>query len=501
MLTERQELAPASVPGPATAMFRGGADGEAIGTGTGAGAGAFATNATAADAAGGVTRGQIVARIERLPNNLMHVKARLLIGLATFFDGFDVIAIAATLPLLIAQWSLTPGQIGFLIAAPSVGQLVGALFFPWLAERYGRLHSIAWSAGIIGLMSIACGFAPSFELFALLRIVQGLGLGGELPVAATYINEVTRAHGRGRFVLLYEVVFPIGLLVSNGAGAWLVPRYGWEVMYFIGGVPIVLFFVLRKIIPESPRWLAEKNRMAEADRAVRAFESHARTPLPPVGDVAAFDAMTDRHPKRRVRDLLSGAYRGRTLAVWMLWATCGFIQYGLSTWLPTIYKTVYHAPLQLALNLAAGASVLGVVGSLVCAMVVDKVGRKPVINVSFVLCALSLALAGLLHAQSVYVVATLCAFAMGFLASGFITAYVYTPELYPTSVRAMGCGFGGAWLKIAAIFAPTLIASTIGSGDLSIAFYALALVPFAAALTVHWLGIETKGKVLEQLEA
>ncbi|ESJ25321.1 MFS transporter, partial [Cupriavidus sp. HPC(L)] len=213
------------------------------------------------------------------------------------------------------------------------------------------------------------------------------------------------------------------------------------------------------------------------------------------------DAMAARHPRRRVRDLLSGPYLGRTLAVWMLWATCGFIQYGLSTWLPTIYKTVYHAPLQLALNLAAGASVLGVVGSLVCAMVVDKVGRKPVINVSFVLCALSLALAGLLHEQSVYVVATLCAFAMGFLASGFITAYVYTPELYPTSVRAMGCGFGGAWLKIAAIFAPTLIAGTIGSGDLSGAFYALALVPFAAALTVHWLGIETKGKVLEQLEA
>jgi MFS family permease len=104
-----------------------------------------------------------------------------------------VIAIAATLPLLIGKWSLSPGQIGLLIAAPSVGQLVGALLFPALAERFGRLRSIGWSAGIIGLMSLACGFAPSFEIFLLLRIVQGLGLGGELPVAATYINEVTRA--------------------------------------------------------------------------------------------------------------------------------------------------------------------------------------------------------------------------------------------------------------------------------------------------------------------
>ncbi|CAG9169036.1 MFS transporter [Cupriavidus respiraculi] len=488
MFSERQQLAAASAPATAPS---GVAD---------AGAHPHAASEAASGAAN-ATRGEIVARIERLPSNGMHVKARLLIGLATFFDGFDVIAIAATLPLLITQWSLTPGQIGFLIAAPAVGQLIGALLFPWLAERYGRLHSIAWSAGIIGLMSIACGFAPSFEVFALLRIVQGLGLGGELPVAATYINEVTRAHGRGRFVILYEVVFPIGLLISNAVGAWLVPRHGWEVMYFIGGVPIVLVFLLRKVIPESPRWLAEKGRMAEADAAMQGFERASRQPLPPVGDVGRFEAMSGTHPRRRVRDLVSRAYLGRTVSVWMLWATCGFIQYGLSTWLPTIYKTVYHAPLQVALNLAAGASVLGVVGSLVCAMVVDRVGRKPVICVSFVLCALSLAAAGVFHASSVYVVATLCAFALGFLASGFITAYVYTPELYPTSVRAMGCGLGGAWLKIAAIFAPSLIASTIGSGNLAVAFLVLALVPLLAALTIQFFSIETKGKVLEELEA
>lgn len=181
--------------------------------------------------------------------------------------------------------------------------------------------------------------------------------------------------------------------------------------------------------------------------------------------------------------------------------TCGFIQYGLSTWLPTIYRTVYHAPLQLALNLAVAASVLGVVGSLTCALLVDKVGRKPIINLSFVACALSLLLAGVFHNASVYVVATCCAFALGFLACGFITAYVYTPELYPTSIRAMGCGVGGAWLKVAAIFAPAIVSKTMIGGNLEVAFYILAAVPFIAAITVHFLGIETKGKVLEQLEA
>lgn len=91
--------------------------------------------------------------------------------------------------------------------------------------------------------------------------------------------------------------------------------------------------------------------------------------------------------------------------------------------------------------------------------------------------------------------------ALGFLASGFITAYVYTPELYPTSIRALGCGMGGAWLKVAAIFAPTIVSKTMIGGNLNMAFYILAAVPFLAALTVHFLGVETKGKVLEQLEA
>jgi putative MFS transporter len=114
---------------------------------------------------------------------------------------------------------------------------------------------------------------------------------------------------------------------------------------------------------------------------------------------------------------------------------------------------------------------------------------------------LSLLLAGVFHNSSVYVVATCCAFSLGFLACGFITAYVYTPELYPTSIRAMGCGVGGAWLKVAAIFAPAIVSKTMIGGNLEVAFYILAAVPFIAAIAVHFLGIETKGKVLEQLEA
>lgn len=442
--------------------------------------------------------GHVAASLERMPPNAMHVRARLMIGLATFLDGFDVIVIATALPFLIAKWGLSPVQIGWLIAAGSLGQLLGTFLFPYFADRFGRVRSIAWSCGLIGATSVACGFAPTFTAFLALRLVQGIGLGGEVPVAATYINEISRASNRGRFVLLYEVVFPIGLLAANALGAYLVPRHGWEIMYFIGGAPILLL-VLPRLVPESPRWLAQKGRSAAAERALRAFEAKAREPLPPVPAAAAGDVGGACPPRRQLRDLLGRAYLARTLTVWSIWIACGFIQYGLTTWLPTIYRNVYHAPLQLALNLAVIASLLAVAGSLVCALIVDRVGRKPVIGTSLVLCAASLVLAGLLHQQSLYVVAMLCSLAFGFIGCGFITAYVYTPELYPTSVRAMGCGLGGTWLKVAAIAAPALVARTLDNGSLDQAFYLLALVPFVAAIVVKTLGIETKGRTLEQL--
>ncbi|ALK32397.1 MFS transporter [Burkholderia plantarii] len=460
-----------------------------------------ATGTGQAGASDRLTLGGIVARMERLPGNAMQIRARVLIGCATFFDGFDVIAIAATLPMLIAKWGLAPSQIAFLIAAGSVGQLIGALLFPALAERYGRVRTIAWSSGIIGITSIACGFAPSYASFVVLRAVQGVGLGGELPVAAAYISEITRAHGRGRFVLLYEIIFPIGLLVSNALGAWLVPVLGWQVIYFVGGVPLILAFTLRRLVPESPRWLGQRGRMTEAAASLAAFEASVKGPLPPLPSGEAAQAETlAKHPKRGLRDLFGPLYLKRTISVAMLWMTCGVIQYGLLTWLPTIYKTVYHAPLQLALNLTVGASVLGVIGSLICALVVDKVGRKPVINVSFLLCAIALFGAAVFHDSSVYVVGTFCALSFGLLGCGFITAYVYTPELYPTSVRALGCGVGSAWLKIAAIAAPALVSKTITT-NISVAFYAFGAVLLVAALVIHRLGIETKGQVLEQLES
>src|ERR1700704_6180673 len=142
----------------------------------------------------------VVARIERLPTSWWHVKTRIIVG----------VAIATVLPVLVPLWKLSGPDIGFMISAGYVGQLIGALLFGWIGERYGRMPAMVGSIALFAVMSFVCAFAWDYNSLLWFRTLQGVGLGGEVPIAAVYISELTRAKNRGRFVLLYELVFPIG---------------------------------------------------------------------------------------------------------------------------------------------------------------------------------------------------------------------------------------------------------------------------------------------------
>src|SRR5713101_2950448 len=215
----------------------------------------------------------IVARLERLPTSWWQVKARIIVGVATFFDAFDALAIASVLPVIVPLWKLTPPEIGVMISAGFLGQLLGALLFGWIAERYGRMNAMVGSIALFGVMSLACALAWDYRSLLVLRTIQGIGLGGEVPIAAVFISELAKAQGRGRFVLLYELVFPVGLVAASLLGLWLVPHLGWQYMFVIGALPGLLALVLRRLIPESPRWLAVRGQLAEAEAAMAHIES------------------------------------------------------------------------------------------------------------------------------------------------------------------------------------------------------------------------------------
>jgi putative MFS transporter len=201
------------------------------------------------------------------------MKARLIMGSATFFDAFDALSLAFVLPVLKGLWQLTPAQIGFLISASYVGQFFGALLFGALAEKFGRIRSATLAIGVMSIMAIVCVFAGSFEALLLCRFIQGIGVGGRCRwLRPTSTNSRPRNRA-GRFFMLYEMIFPIGLMVTGQIGAWVVPAYGWQTMFLIGGVPGLMIALFVAFLPESPRWLILNGRMAEAERIVTDIEN------------------------------------------------------------------------------------------------------------------------------------------------------------------------------------------------------------------------------------
>ena len=318
----------------------------------------------------------VVARIERLPISFWHIRTRIIIGVATFFDAFDALAIAFVLPVLVPMWKLNGPQIGFLISAGYIGQLVGALFFGWLAGRFGRVTAMIWAILIFSVMSLVCAFAWDYNSLVAARVVQGFGLGGEVPVAATYISELARAKGRGRFVLLYELVFPVGLVAAGLIGSWVVPRFGWQWMFVIGALPSFVALFMQRLLPESPRWLATHGRAAQAKAALawveRETEKSVGQPLP-----SPLPVVRVEQKPASWADLFGPYYLRRTLVVWVIWFAAYFFNYGLVVWLPTIYTTVFKLPLQQALQYGLITQAVGFCGALTCALTIDHVGRRP----------------------------------------------------------------------------------------------------------------------------
>jgi MFS transporter, putative metabolite:H+ symporter len=446
---------------------------------------------------------QLFARLEQVPASRWFVIARVVMGSATFFDAFNALSIAFVLPILVPLWHITPPEIGILIGASYVGQIIGAFAFSWGAERYGRIPCAAAATAIYAVLSLACAAAWSFNALLVLRFIQGIGVGGEMPVAATYISELSKAHGRGRFFLLYEMIFPIGLMATGQIGAWLVPLMGWQIMFLIGGIPGLVIALMLLRLPESPRWLIGKGRLAAAETVVRRLEAASDKPADAVfaSPAATLPVQIEVPARSRGKwsELLSPAYRGRTLIAWVLWASAFLVANGLNNWMPTLYSTVYHLALPQALRAASLTNVAQVALVLICALVIDRTGRKYWMMGAFGLGAVTLGILGLGGARDLSWFIVLGTLSYGLIGSIAAVVYLYTPEIYPTRMRAVGTGVATSWLRIASAIGPTLIGFMLGKGGgvdaVFLMFAVVAIIGLIAATRM----IETRNLRLEQI--
>jgi putative MFS transporter len=348
-----------------------------------------------------------------------------------------------------------------------------------------------------GIMSLCCAFfAGSFLQLAIFRTIQGCGLGGEVPVAAAYINELCHAQGRGRFVMLYESVFGLGILGAALCGIALVPGFGWQSMFVVGGVPALIISVMVWRLPESPRWLIGKGRLDEAETIVARVESSTprRREVPETKIAATFGSAE----KTRWSEVLSPFYRSRTLVVWTLWATTYFVYYGVGTWLPSIYRTVYHLDVKSSLRYGSIANILVVIIGVIAALLVDKLGRKVWLGAAFLVAAALLLVLAVLGAKTAASVVVFGSLAFAVLGSNATLLYLYTPEIYPTRMRAAGTGLATSWLRVASAVGPFLVGYIIKGWGIVAVFITFVVVLLIGAITT--LGTtETRRRQLEEL--
>ena len=440
----------------------------------------------------------IVARLERVPYNSWHRNMRLIICTAWFFDAFDSIAIAYVLPPLIGLWHLHPQQIGSLIGIGFAGQVIGAIGFGWIAERWGRRQSMLVTLLIFSLGSLACAFASSYTMLWWLRFIQGIGLGGEVPLMAAYVNEFAHAKDRGRFSLKIQVLFAIGLLAVALVGIYVVPHWGWRWMFVIGAVPGLVGLPLRRMLPESPRWLASQGRFAEADIALKRIEDisvrEGKT-IPPLP--ADLPPVAEARP--RITDLFKGIYLKRTISIWLIWIGAYFVSYGITAWMPALFRTVYHLPVQTSITYGFIISGIGLCGSFLAIYLIEAIGRRKMLILSLTGCCIPLLSFALLpHLNAGWIVG-IVAVGFFFLTISLLSLATYTAEIYPTHLRALGGGVASAWQRGASTVGTIVVGLILPIWGINAVFVVFGLFALMGAIVAVVSAVETRAQVLEKV--
>jgi MFS transporter, putative metabolite:H+ symporter len=451
-----------------------------------------------AAASGGLELRQVVARIERLPYCSWHRNMRLIIMSAWFFDAFDSITIAYVLPSIGPLWHINPQMVGNLIGIGFAGQLIGSIAAGWVAEYWGRVRTMMLTLLVFALASLVCAFAWSYESMYVIRFVQGIGLGGEVPLMAAYVNEFAKAERRGRFSISVQWFFSLGLVGAALLALWVVPVLGWRWMFGIGAVPALIVFPLRAMLPESPRWLASRGRFADADAALQQIETVAARERGSLPALPA-DLPLVSEAKPRIADLFKGIYARRTLAVWGIWICTYFITYGLTAWAPQLFVFVYHVDPQTARIYGFILQAVGLIGVLSAIFGLDHWGRKPMFTAGLgigCLPLLAFLFLGQVSAETVLIMVCASFLFISILAVSLAT---YTAEIYPTQLRALGGGVAGAWQRGASMVGPIMVGFILPHGGLNRVFVVFGFFAAVGALITAFFATETRQRVLERL--
>lgn len=436
----------------------------------------------------------VLERLEALPLGRFHYKLLLVTGLGWLFDSMDTGLIAFILPVLAKEWGLAPGQMGLIGSIGLIGMALGAVVSGTIADRIGRKKVFTITVLLYSIASAFCALSWNYQSLLVFRFLVGFGLGGELPVAATLVSEYAPSRVRGRFIVLLESFWGLGWIAAACIAYFFIPLYGWRMAFLIGALPALYVCLIRMHMPESVRYLLAHGRVGEARHIVVSLERQLHVPVAPfVSEKEIVPVVA----KASFRELWKKPFASRTIMLWLVWFGINFSYYGIFMWLPslvfqqgfTVVKTFEYVLIMTLAQLP---------GYYCAAWLVDKIGRKYTLSAFLLFSGVASYFFG--HASTAAALMMWGSVMSFFNLGAWGVLYTYTPEQYPTAIRALGSGWAAGFGRFGGMAAPMMVGALLArSFGFASVFYMFALVFAAVAVIVMSLGVESKQKDLESI--
>ncbi|WP_445614074.1 MFS transporter [Geobacillus sp. YF-1] len=379
-----------------------------------------------------------------------HILLMIWLFLVIMLDGYDVVIYGASVPLLIREWGISDVTAGAIGSYTVIGTAIGAVLFGMLADRMGRKKIILLTTLLFGFFTFLAGFAPNPTLFTISRIIAGIGLGGVMPNVIALATEIFPKRVRTAIVASIFCGYSVGAIAAALTSRALLPTVGWESIYWIGGIPVLLLPFLMKGVPESVGFLLEKGREEEARKVLALIDPHIRHD----------GAIELVKPERKTQDSLPIVKlftEKRAFSTVMFWLSCfsAFVLiYSMNTWLPRLMMEVGY-DLSSSLVFTAVMQIGAIIGTVVFGPLVNKWGFKKVLVPLFFCGAVALSLIGFANSMMIALVliAIIGAASVGVqnIANAFVSQY------YPEAMRSTALGSTMAFGRIGGIVAPTFV--------------------------------------------
>ncbi|MCH4249606.1 MAG: MFS transporter [Microbacteriaceae bacterium] len=434
---------------------------------------------TAIAAAPSAAGRHLIGRLDRTRETPMFFKVFALVSAGMMLDAIDVyMASAVASASLKSGWS-TLAQNSWFLSAGFAGLFAGSLLAGFIGDLWGRRAAYQVNLLLFGGFTLLGAFAPNMTVLALLRFGAGVGLGAEIVTGYSMVNEFAPVRRRGRWCALTSVIAncgaPIALLLCSA----IIPRYGWRVMFIGVGILAALLWVLRRDIPESPRWQIVHGQEERAAATIALLEQNG----------------TDPEPERVPR----AASTSRSFLIGLMVATVAVsativCQYTFTSWVPTLLVKRgidISGSLWLSTLMMLGAPV----GCILGAVLVDRIGRRRTIVPAFVLTAVFGVLYALQASQLGAVLVGFCLTTCFYVLMASVVA-VYAAELFPTGVRFRGVGVANAVAKLLTVVMPLVVAWALTVSGPWVVFAGISVIALVAGAVVWIWGPETSRRSL-----